>query len=314
VRIGIYGAGAVGGNFAARLARAGHRVSIVARGEHLIAVRRDGLVLIAGEERLAAEVTASSDAAELGQQDLVIATLKAPALPDMAARIAPMLSAATPVVFAQNGIPWWYGDGAGERLTVAELALLDPTRALRTRVGVARTIGAVVSSSNEIERPGVIRNSSPGRNQLTIGEVDDSASDRIVELRALLVAAGIASPPVSDIRQAVWTKLINNLRASLLSLLTDRTSREVFDDPVLRPIVDAIGAEAAAIAAASGVDCTIDPRPPAAGHPSSMLQDHRRGRSLEVEALLHLPLAFARAARVAAPTLATLAALVSARR
>nr|WP_245858149.1 hypothetical protein [Sphingomonas guangdongensis] len=110
---------------------------------------------------------------------------------------------------------------------MAELALPGPTRALRERVGVARTIGAVVSSSNEVERPGVVRNSSPERNQLTIGEIDDSASGRIAELRAVLVAAGIASPPTLDIREAVWTKLINNLRASLLSLLTDRTSREV---------------------------------------------------------------------------------------
>jgi 2-dehydropantoate 2-reductase len=313
MRIGIYGAGAVGSNFAVRLARAGHQVSIVARGDHLAAVRRSGLILHAGDERAVAPVQASADPAELGAQDLVIVTLKAPALSDMADRIVPMLDANTPVVFAQNGIPWWYGDGAPIRHQVTDLARLDPSGALRHRIGPARTIGAVISSSNELDQPGVVINSSPAHNHLVVGEIDDRASERIVRLRALLEAAGIASPSPPSIRQAVWTKLINNLRASILALLTDRTSREVFDDAGLRPIVDAIGAEAVAIAAAFGIDCTIDPRPPAAGHPSSILQDHRRGKPLETDALLHLPLAFARAAGVPAPTLTAVAALVAAK-
>src|SRR3546814_20653849 len=84
MRIAVYGAGAVGGHFAARLAAAGHEVSIVVRGAALAAIRARGLTLISGPERLDVCVKASDDPTELGHQDLVISTLNSPAPPGMA--------------------------------------------------------------------------------------------------------------------------------------------------------------------------------------------------------------------------------------
>src|SRR5436190_9991818 len=109
MRICVYGAGAVGGHLAARLAAAGEDVSVIGRGAHLAAMREKGLTLLHGEERITARVRATDDPASLGRQDLVIVTLKANALSGIAKELESLSKGETPVVFAQNGIPWWYG-------------------------------------------------------------------------------------------------------------------------------------------------------------------------------------------------------------
>lgn len=312
-RICVYGAGAVGGNFAVRLARGGHDVSVVARGAHLDAIRANGLTLVSGDERTTVRVAATDDPAELGEQDLVISTLKGHALPDMAAKIAPLLGPGTPVIFAQNGIPWWYGDGLGDRPLPPDVSSLDPGAMLRSKIGLARTLGGVIYSSNDLPEPGVVHNNSPTRNRLIIGEVDDADSRRIRHLRAVLTDAGIDSPPCDDLRRMLWDKLITNIRVSILAFLTEQTSYEVFHHPDLRPIVDRLGSEAVAIAAAHAITCELDDKGPAPGHKSSMLQDHERGRPQEIGPLLTMPQAFGRAAGIPAPTLDTIAALVRAK-
>ena len=111
MRICIFGAGAVGSHFAVRLALAGHEVSCVMRGPHLAAVKDKGLTLRVGEAKFNARVKASDDPAALGPQDLVISTLKATGVASLASGLKPLLGSDTPVIFAQNGIPWWYDIG-----------------------------------------------------------------------------------------------------------------------------------------------------------------------------------------------------------
>ena len=113
MRICVFGAGAIGGNYAARLADAGNEVSVVARGAHLDAIRSKGLTLISGDRRIVARVKASDRPADLGPQDVVISTLKATGLAALAEGVGPLLGPETAVVFAQNGLPWWYGHGLG---------------------------------------------------------------------------------------------------------------------------------------------------------------------------------------------------------
>ncbi|MGH8707881.1 MAG: ketopantoate reductase family protein, partial [Burkholderiales bacterium] len=131
MKICIFGAGAVGGHFAAQLAAAGHEVSVVTRGAHLEAIRKNGLTLLKGERRVVAQVRAAERAADLGRPDYVLVTLKASGLGALAEGIGPLLGPDTAVVFAQNGIPWWYAQGlAGRRPPPPELARLDPGGAL----------------------------------------------------------------------------------------------------------------------------------------------------------------------------------------
>src|SRR6201747_606611 len=174
MRICIFGAGAVGSHFAVRLALAGHDVSCVMRGPHLEAVKANGLTLRVADAEFSARVNASDDPAALGPQDFVISTLKATGLSSLATGLAPLLRDDTGIVFAQNGIPWWYDIGlAPDHPPAPDLGFLDPGGLLRAAIPKQRIIGGVIFSSNEIIAPGVAANLSPERNRLLIGECDD---------------------------------------------------------------------------------------------------------------------------------------------
>jgi 2-dehydropantoate 2-reductase len=311
MRICIFGAGAVGSHFAVRLALAGHEVSCVMRGPHLEAVKARGLTLRVGEAEFSVRVKASDDPAALGPQDLVISTLKATGVGSLATGLAPLLREDTAVVFAQNGIPWWYDIGlAADHPPPPDLGFLDPGGALRAAVARERIVGGVIFSSNEIMAPGIAVNSSPERNLLLIGECDDRSSERIGRLRAALIEASIGSPQVSRIREAIWSKLLTNMSMSVLCLLTGQTARAVRDDPALRDIVPRLLDEANAV----GQSCYADVKRvtrsgPAPDHKPSILQDYELGRAMEIDVLVRAPAAFARVAGLATPMLDMLAGL-----
>src|ERR1700688_3810888 len=204
MRICIFGAGAVGSHFAVRLAVSGHCVSCVMRGPHLKAVKANGLRLRVGDAEFSATVKGSDDPAALGPQDLVISTLKATGLSSLVTGLPPLLHDDTAVVFAQNGIPWWYDLGLpADHPPPPDLAFLDPGGKLRAMVPMRRIIGGVIFSANEVTAPGIAVNMSPERNRLLIGECDDRESERIEKLRALFGDASIASPGAARIREAI---------------------------------------------------------------------------------------------------------------
>jgi 2-dehydropantoate 2-reductase len=311
MRICVFGAGAVGSHFAVRLARAGHDVSCVMRGAHLDAVKANGLTLRVGDGEFKAKVSASSDAAALGPQDVVICTLKATGLPSLADRLQPLLGEDTAVVFAQNGIPWWYDIGLSPaHPPVPDLSFLDPGGRLRAAIQKGRIVGGVVFSSNEVIAPGIVANLSPERNRLLIGECDDRASARVTKLRAALNEASIESPDVAQIRDTIWSKLLTNMSMSVLCLVTGQTARAVRDDPDLAEIVPRLLDEANSVAQ----NCfpsvkRVTRSGPAPDHKPSILQDYELGRAMEIDVLVRAPAAFARAAGLSTPMLDMMAAL-----
>src|SRR5262245_2522067 len=111
MKICVFGAGAVGGLMAAWLARAGHDVSVVARGAPLDAIRRDGLRVSSKGKAESFRIKAEADPAKLGAQDYILVTVKAQSLPGVADGIAPLLGKDTSVVTAMNGVPWWFFHG-----------------------------------------------------------------------------------------------------------------------------------------------------------------------------------------------------------
>jgi len=319
MRICIFGAGAVGGHLAARFAASGHDVSVIARGAHLRAMQEKGVRLLHGEETIGGRVRAAERAAELGPQELVFVTLKANLLDAFARDCGPLLGPRTGVVFAQNGIPWWYGIGlAAARRRPPDLAPLDPGGALARAIRPERVMGGVIYSANEVTGPGVVSNKVPGNNMLVVGEADDAQSERIAGVRDALERSGMSSPPARDIRAALWAKLLQNLANSTLSTLTGATVADLRADPEVAKIAARIAAEGRAVAEAHGVDIGLAPQRPGGGHASgmpqhktSMLQDYERGRPMEIDAQLVVPLAFGRAAGVATPTLDVLVPLVA---
>jgi 2-dehydropantoate 2-reductase len=319
MRICVFGAGAVGGHIAAKLAAAGHEVSAVARGANLDGLRSRGIALQEGERTYSGRLKASDRAADLGPQDVVFVTTKATALPSFAAAAPALGHAGTLYVFVQNGIPWWYAQGLGSaRPKPPDLSVLDPGGALARVLTPQSVIGGVVYSSNNLDAPGKVTNFSIGRNMLVVGAPDDGASGEIAALRALLVAAGLHSPAVPDIRAAVWDKLLINFGSTLCVPIGEPLSG-LLEDARLRAVRERLFAEGRAIALAHGVRIEDAPLRPGGGkqsagstqHKPSMLQDYELGRPMEVEAILAMPCAFARAAGVDAPALDSLTALTA---
>src|SRR6478735_8527157 len=300
MRICIFGAGAVGSHLAVRLARAGHEVSCVMRGAHLEAVRANGLKLRVGDSELSAKVNASGDPAQLGAQDVVISTLKATALTGLVSSIKPLLQDDTAIVFAQNGIPWWYGIGLPPRHpTPPDISFLDPGGRLRACIPKERIIGGVIFSSNEVTAPGVVQNLTPDRN-----------CERITRLRGVFNGARLESPPVAEIREAIWSKLLTNMSLSVLCLLTGQTARGVRDDAAFADVIPRMLNEANDIAQHFIPEVKRVTRSgPAPNHKPSLLQDYELGRAMEIDVLVKAPAAFARTAGLSTPTLDLIAAL-----
>jgi 2-dehydropantoate 2-reductase len=310
MKICIFGAGAVGGHMAARLAAKGHDVSVVARGPHLQKIQSDGIKLLHGDETISGRVRTTN----LGKQDLVIVALKANLLDTFADAAAPLLGPETAVVFAQNGIPWWYGMNA----KAPDLSSLDPDRKLAKAIDPKRIIGAVIYSANEVVEPGVIMNHVPNNNMLVVGEVDDRETSRITGLRKVLEDCGMSSPPAPDIRAVIWSKLVQNLATAPLCTLTGATVAQVRADAGLAALSKRIAEEAKAIALAYGINLALAPQRPGGGqstavlhHKPSMLQDYERGRPMEVASLLLVPLAFAKGRNLSAPTLESVVSLIA---
>jgi len=315
MKICVYGAGAIGGNFAARLADAGNEVSVVARGKHLEAIQAKGLTLLAGDKKIVAKVRASDRPADLGPQDVVISTLKASSLGDLAAAVGPLLGKETPVVFAQNGIPWWYGHGLTKsRPAAPDLSRLDPGGALAKAVGLDRTLGGCITSPNHVIEPGVIHNEMPDRNTLWVGEIDDRQTPRVEALRKALIAAGIGSPSTRDIRYDIWHKLMANFTGSTICLMLGQPVL-IQKTPLVNRLARRAHTEALAIAAAHGI--ALDDSPDVrygdkrvySSHRPSILQDYDAGRPMEIEAIVRAPLAFARSGGLETPTLDAIEAI-----
>src|SRR3954453_3890507 len=184
MKITVFGAGAVGGHVAARLgagaASAGIEVAAGGRGPPLDAIRERGLTLWIGDERYDARIHATDRPETLGPQDVVFVALKSSTLPQAAPTIAPLLGPATSVVFAMNGIPWWYLYRAPDNgLPHPDLSRLDPGGVLARTIGLERVIGCMIASANVVVEPGVIRNSPGTLNRFTLGEPDGTVSRRI---------------------------------------------------------------------------------------------------------------------------------------
>jgi 2-dehydropantoate 2-reductase len=314
MKICIYGAGAIGGHLAARLYRAGADVSVIARGAHLAAIQADGLTVHAIDGEHHAPVRASDDPAELGKQDAVFVTVKAPALPAVAASISPLLGADTPVAFVMNGIPWWYFDHLAGPHEGKSLPRIDPDDALRRALGPGRTIGGVVYSASAVTAPGVVEVEQP-KSRIILGEPDGTLSDRVLTLSGLITKGGISGEATPAIRTEIWNKLISNLAGGSLAVLTGSAPKGIYTtEPAVEQAALRMMQEATAIAQALGADPTTDHTRRITGqrsmdHKPSILQDLELGRPMEVDGLFDAPLALAHLAGVTVPTLELMVAL-----
>lgn len=292
MRMCVVGAGAIGGMLGVKLAVAGHEVTLVARGPHLEAIRARGLRLVMsdGTEHVADDVAATADIRACGVQDLVILGVKAHQLPPLVDDLRTLFHGDTLVLPTQNGIPWWYFHGLEGSWEGRVLHSVDPGGRLFEGVEAHRIIGCVVYPAAEIEGPGVIRHIEGLR--FSVGELDGSRSERIQAVADMLVAAGLKSFVLDDVRSEIWLKAWGNLSFNPISALTHATLEDICRYAPSRELAATMMREAQAVAEALGAHFRVSLERRIAGaesvgrHKTSMLQDVEAGKRLEVEALI----------------------------
>lgn len=317
MKLAILGAGAIGSHLAARLARAGIPAPLIARPATAATLAASGLTFRSAGEEFTVSVPVTADPASLGPQDAVILAVKAHALGPAMATLAPLLGPDTRVVFAVNGIPWWYGDGARPEIPPGTLDLLDPGGTIRRTVRTDRVIGAVVHSANRIVVAGTVSNAS-ARNRFVLGRPDGEPDEALDALARHLGRALDVVEISPDIRRALWEKLLHNLAASPVGCLTLAPADRIAADPELRGLYVRIAAEGRAVAGALGIPLVDETAARLAAmatlaHRSSMQQDLLAGNRLELDAQLLAVRALARAFEVPIPTLDILIPLLAAR-
>ena len=307
-KICVFGAGAIGGYIGARLAqKAEAEVSLLARGPHLAAMEANGLTLKQGGETFTVRPRVSSDPKTLGPQDFVVVTVKAYALPSVLDQLQLLLGKDTAILFAQNGLPWWYFYKHGGPYDGRRVESVDPGGKIWERLGPERALGSVVWQAAEMEGPGVIAHAYGDR--LPIAEPSGEKTARAMLLSKLLMNAGIKSPVRGNLRDEIWLKLWGNLSFNPVSVLTQGTLLQLATDQGTRKVIRDMMEEAQAVAVALGIKFSVDiderisMAEKVGNHRTSMLQDVEAGRATELDSLLGVVIELAQMVGIATPTL-----------
>jgi len=290
VKVCIYGAGAIGAHLGGYLTRTDAEVSLVARGPHMEAMKRNGLRVITADEEFTVRPAVTDDPASLGPQNYVIVTLKAHQSPAVVELMQPLLGPETAVVTAMNGVPWWYFHGLEGNWDTSPIESVDPGGAQWRGIGPARAIGSVVYVASEIIEPGVCKHFDG--DSYPLGEPDGTRSDRVQALSRKLIEAGLRAPVRTRIRDDIWMKLWGNLSFNPVSALTCATLGEIGNDPGTRQVIRHMMEEGQAVGEKLGARFKIKLERRLQGatevgdHKTSMLQDLERGRPMEIGALV----------------------------
>ena len=273
MEIAVMGAGGLGGYFGSRLARGGNRVHFIARGNHLEALRKNGLRVITGEgEDPALKVSATDNPREIGNVELVLFCVKTYDTKAAARAILPVLGDNSAILTLQNGI--------------------DNYDEISAIVGEHRVIPGSALIVAGIESPGVIRVTTKLR-KILLGEIDGAKTERVERINQVFLRAGIDSEVSSEIKKILWQKMVwicgmagmtSATRLPIGDLLSNSETRQMF-----REVME----EVSAVAKSAGVDVGEDYAETRVNFAeqleknsvSSMLRDLNAGQRLELDAL-----------------------------
>lgn len=311
----IGGGGAIGGYLAAKLARAGNQVTVVARGATLNAIQQSGLVLHMEDEPspIVANVRAVEKMSDVETPDVVILAVKAHQVEAVVDDLANMMGPNTVLIPMQNGIPWWYFQSLPGQYEDHPVETVDQGGYTMKKINPKNIIGCVVYPATYTESPGVIRHVEG--NRFPLGELDGSVTERIKQISQMMTDAGFKSPILDDIRAEIWLKLWGNMTFNPISALTHEHLEGICRYPLTNELARSMMAEAQAIAEKLGVVFRVDIERRIAGaekvgkHKTSMLQDLEVGNSLEIDALLGSVIELGRITNTITPCLNTVFAL-----
>ncbi|HLY06594.1 MAG TPA: 2-dehydropantoate 2-reductase [Rhizomicrobium sp.] len=313
MRIGVVGAGAIGGLIGVPLARIGHEVSALARGATLEALRsgkwtieRKGVV----EE---VRVRASGSAAELGVQDVVVIAVKGPSLMEVARALPPMIGPDTTVLPAMNGVPWWFLlEGAGSLMPTA-LKSVDADGAIARAIPLRHVVGCVVHASAYVSAPARVVHQAG--HSLIFGEPAGGTSQRVAALADVFAGSGLDIVRSDNVRRDIWYKLWGNMTMNPISAMVRATSDRILADDLVREFMARVMEEARQIGRQIGceinesVEARMDVARNLGAFKTSMLQDAEAGRPLEIDSIVAAPQEIARLLGLETPNLDTLLGL-----
>jgi 2-dehydropantoate 2-reductase len=307
----IVGAGAIGGMLAGYLGAAGRDVAVFARGETARTIAARGIRVVSPDKaEFHARPRVFDGSAPLAPASIVIFATKAFSLGAALAQVRGAIGPDTLVAPVVNGVPWWFGT-AGQPVRA-----VDPRGELAAAVGPDRLVGAVTYSPawRSLEQA-TWTQTVPG--QLTVGPViaggDPAAAAKVAQVFEGCPFQAVVS---SDIRRAVWSKLVTNAAFNTLCALTGGRQCDVARDAATGPIAEAIMREIEALALATGSGITGDVPTKLAQardtgiHKPSTLQDFEAGREIEIGALVDAPLELAERHAVPMPELTRIGALL----
>jgi 2-dehydropantoate 2-reductase len=273
MKIAVMGAGAIGGYFGGRLAKAGFDVSFIARGAHLDVIRKNGLKVLSplGDFTIH-PATVTDDPAEVGPVDVILFMVKNYDTLRAAEQIRPLVGPDTAIIPFQNGVE---------------------ARAMLSNVlGARHVLGGVAFIPASIQKPGVIKHNAELA-KLVFGEFDKQITPRALSFLDALEKAGVTGEIPADISMVLWSKLMFLTSMSAINCITRQPVGLVQSDgETIALYMDAMR-EVAAVAAAHGVSlgeeaiannmALAKSFPP--NNKTSMFQDLEAGQRLEIDYL-----------------------------
>jgi 2-dehydropantoate 2-reductase len=300
MRVGVIGAGGIGGLYGGLLARAGHEVRFLARGAHLDAIQQRGLeVRSADFGTFRVHAPASDDPADLGQSDLLLFAVKTYDLEPAARSAAPMLAPEGSVLTFQNGI--------------------DAPDQLAAIVGAEHVLIGTTALETTIVEPGVIGHLTPGHT-INVASFEGPPTPRVENIVATLKDAGMNASVAPDGRRALWEKAWLLIPMATLTSVCQAAIGPIRELPETRAFAETLLHEVADVALAFGYDLAhLDERALAvldripATMKASMARDFERGRRTELDALTGALVRLADARGVAIPATRTAYAVLKLR-
>jgi 2-dehydropantoate 2-reductase len=317
MRILVYGAGAVGGYLGGILAATGKDVTLVARGAQYDAMSSRGVILEGPKSGRPdpIKVKVCRPGEEKGLYDVVFVGLKSHQITENAKHLAGLMAKDGTIIFAQNGVNWWYFEKLDSPYKGKSLPSLDPDGVIKRTFNIDSVIGGIINKPAELVEPGRIRLVDQQADRLVIGELDDRITPRWKEIAAVIESAGWPVLATDKVRQFKWRKQLSNAVFNPFGAVTQSSARQIGEFDPAKRAARTMMEEVVAVAASVGVkmDITVDEMLDGLTKrleiPSSTLQDVRMGRGLELAALTNAVIDIGRLTGVPTPYLDVIAAL-----
>jgi 2-dehydropantoate 2-reductase len=291
LKITIVGPGSVGGTLTASFAASGAQLSLLGTpGAHLDAILEHGLLVDSPGLTRRYSLAASHDPAQLPEPDLVVICVKGHDLYSAVTRVRPWIEAGADLLVVVNGVPWWLLaalGGANDQV----IRTVDPDGGLLDLLPPGRVMAGVAHFTSSVPAPGHVKHFTGDR--LIIGDPLGGTSDRLDQCAKALAAGPVRAEMSTDIRTALWEKLLGNVNINPISALTGGTVRQILQSPELRQLCVAIFNETADLGVSLGIPTemsAVERLDVIAGRlgdfRTSTLQDSDRGRRLETDGIL----------------------------